>query len=1246
MTSGYSKSNASEARRESRNARNAARQLLRDLREEKKAEHERRKRARSLLNKVPEVVKSKKKKKKPKTIKDVFNMEVPPEPEDHELNIYDRRNQEKLVRRHKRYDYPAKDCHHIDLSFVRYFDKLVSLTLEFMGPKMERGYHKRHLNFSYDDMRRLAKGLRTLLQLRVFRLRNSRMDNLKLLILTRAINQLDNLEVLDFGYDQLTDNCDVALKMLLDRSCMYKALELEYNRLDRSCLEAISNSLRKHRGNALEYLGLAHNPLSNAGLTALVHNLVGTNHVQELNIAGIETSPEHTANELSFLLRNHKPLRSLNMVAIALNPKVGRELICGLVTNNKLTHFDCRGCDLDVQQELEADLIVRRNNYRLTHPYVENDEHTEEMVLQFLADSRHPIIQNLLNKDAQMEECLRNRPAFLPSEESVEEEERLVEEEEMDIWAILGIKNPNAAALAPDLSMDDDNDDDYLPPVSTNTFAVPQESELLVEYELYRPSPACRRLRSEHKRGVYSEAFIENERLGTLADLCVRALAKLGTRYIAPQVRDDPSKLRIHYDALDVNLPLQDCYFVDDVHFWRRVVLAKSTDHALQLKRVDEYDWKGMGISLKYVELVEACSASYWPEERMAHLGQLVRQFVRTMHIRHLQSLPEHAFSHYVDSEEELDVTSELSLEPEISSDEKDTEDEEEECEEEEEAPAAAVVKAKKESDHKLRVKVEDTTASTAQSSIMSMAVSKPDEEEDDDDNDEAYQQWQIQQMEQLKRRDAREARNAARQLLRDLRAEKVAEHQRRREIRALMRKLPIEAKPKRKRKAKQGKIKSVFDLVVEPEPDDGDDQIPDKRNKEKLLRRLKRYDYPAKHCHHIDLSFVRYFDRMISLTLEFLGPDMERDYHKRHMNFSYDDMQRLARGLQTLKQLKVFRLRNSRMDSIKLLILARALKQLDELEMLDFGYDQLQDDCAVGLEMLLDRKQMIKALELEYNKLGQDSLVAIGTALKQHENDNPDGSPLEYLGLAHNPLNDLGIQVLVHNIVGTKHVQELNISGTECSPGTVAHELSNLLRRHAPLRRLDMVAIPLCPSTGRQLICGLEVNHKILHFDCRGCDLDLEQEFEADIIVRRNNYELQHSYLGDETQTEQSILEHLASIKHPIVAKLMADMERRAECIKERPTHSTTELSVEEEKEVEKEEEFDIWKMLGVRPPSIVVQDRVSVYASLNRSSIHRSGISFKYKPNEFNLDEFREHVDRLGPMDRHYYLQRQREY
>jgi len=219
--------------------------------------------------------------------------------------------------------------------------------------------------------------------------------------------------------------------------------------------------------------------------------------------------------------------------------------------------------------------------------------------------------------------------------------------------------------------MKDDEDEDFLPPPNLVTFGIPNEPNLLVEYELYRPSMGTRRLYSERNREVSSEAFIENERLGTLADLWVRALAEVGTRHIAPPVKQDHMKMRIHYDSLDVNLPLRDCYFVEDVRFWRRVVLAKSSDKSLSFKKIDEYDWKGMGISLKYVELVESCPAAYWPEQQMAELGRLVRKYVRTLHIKHLQSLPDDFFAHYVVSEPELDASSAESTEHKVSSDER-----------------------------------------------------------------------------------------------------------------------------------------------------------------------------------------------------------------------------------------------------------------------------------------------------------------------------------------------------------------------------------------------------------------------------------------------------------------------------------------------------------------------------------------------------------------------------------------------
>ncbi|EDW27939.1 GL21423 [Drosophila persimilis] len=62
---------------------------------------------------------------------------------------------------------------------------------------------------------------------------------------------------------------------------------------------------------------------------------------------------------------------------------------------------------------------------------------------------------------------------------------------------------------------------------------------------------------------------------------------------------------------------------------------------------------------LKYVEIVEACPAAFWPESEMAELAALVREHVRTMDIRHLQSLSEESFQrHKGSSDSEPDVTS------------------------------------------------------------------------------------------------------------------------------------------------------------------------------------------------------------------------------------------------------------------------------------------------------------------------------------------------------------------------------------------------------------------------------------------------------------------------------------------------------------------------------------------------------------------------------------------------------------
>ncbi|BFF99241.1 uncharacterized protein DMAD_07191 [Drosophila madeirensis] len=775
----------------------------------------------------------------------------------------------------------------------------------------------------------------------------------------------------------------------------------------------------------------------------------------------------------------------------------------------------------------------------------------------------------------------------------------------------------------------EDEDREGMPPISIPTFGIPNEPELLDVYELYRPSMGTRRLVSEQNRELYPEAFIEHERLGTLADLCVRVLAKSqGTVHIAVPVREDPLKLRIHYDSIDVDLPLQECYFVEDLRYWRRVVLAKSSDKSLALKKLSEYDWRGKGISIKYVELVEACPAAFWPEHEMAALAALVREHVRTMDIRHLQSHTEESFQHQMESSgSEPEVTSEETEELFISSDERNTSSLLSDEQEEEGSDEQSAVEKDEQQQSASKLK---------QPRIMFNEMLNDEEPEEAADGQ--AEAGSIQQ----DRRMGRAVRNEVRQQLRDMQAARREQHEQRMHRRSIMRKKPVEEPPKKRRKSRKTTM-GVFNMKVEGEKEDVEEKIVDKRHKEKLLKRIKRYDYPAEHCHHIDLSFVRYFDNLVSLTLEFLGPHMGRDYHKRHLRFSLEDMLRLARGLQALDKLQIFRLRNSRMDQFKLHALCGGLKDLKALEVIDFGYDEISDESGATLGTLLQRENMLKALELEYNHLDLKAASAIGAALLQ-QHQAGGATHLQYLGLAHNRISDKALSTLVHYITGTQHVQELNVSAITARKEAVAESLGYLLRNHPPLRRLDMAAIPLNGAVGRRLICALERNQKVTHFDCRGCDLDSDEEFEAAIIVRRNSFQRDHAYVGDETKTEQDIREHFKSIKHPLLQKLEDERLRQSECLKARPslisTPSTLSVrSLAEEKE--EAQEYDIWAELGIKTKVSVPQE---VEASVSsRSSLSEQG-PFHFDPNSFDLEQFREHIQHPGIGNRYYYFKSRR--
>ncbi|XP_017059616.1 uncharacterized protein LOC108100320 [Drosophila ficusphila] len=764
--------------------------------------------------------------------------------------------------------------------------------------------------------------------------------------------------------------------------------------------------------------------------------------------------------------------------------------------------------------------------------------------------------------------------------------------------------------------MDDEEDFDYLPPANTNRLDIPNDPALLAVYEVYKsPLEANRFIFSERNRSTFAEA-LNGPSVPTLAELCVRQLAKRGPAYVPASVRDDPLKMRIYYDSLDVELPLRECYFVEDASFWRRVVLAKTRDTCLCMKSLQDYDWRGKGLSLKYVELVEACPASLWPEREMSELAELIKDHVRTMEIRHLQSLTEYAFRRRIndDDDTEPDITSEESGAIEVSSDEPMTS---EEGGEEEEAEAEET-----ESNHSGTKKVIGFNTNT------NFVINFDDDDEDDVATND--------------RRKRRMDRNAARQKLREMNAIKQAEHEERVRRRAENR-MPKEPEPPSKRRKKKQPIEGVFDIRVDPEPEDGEDKVMDKRNKQKYLQHLQRLEYPEDECHHIDLSFLRHFVNLVSLHLEFLGPEVGRDYHKRHALFSLKDIVHLSRGLAALEQLKIFRLRNSRLNNIKVYPLCRALHSLPLLEVVDLGFNQMTDDCGKELGFLLERPRMLKALELEYNCLETRTMAAIAEALQQ-----PSDSWLEYLGLAHNRMGGDSLSILCNGIKGTGHVEEINLSGIEANPHTFVQEIGELVRHHDPLRRLKMVAIPLSSKLGNKLICALNANMNITEFDCRECDLDEDQELDADLAIRRNVFMQESTFMRDTARfpSTSDLLEFSKTVRHPMVQKIEEDMARKKECLENYPPPTPSAISTKTVSLVVQESEYDIWRVLGITQNKPTKESSPPVEPEKKESVVSfQVPEPFNYDPNSFDLDQFREHVSQLGPSNRHSYFLKQRQ-
>lgn len=215
-------------------------------------------------------------------------------------------------------------------------------------------------------------------------------------------------------------------------------------------------------------------------------------------------------------------------------------------------------------------------------------------------------------------------------------------------------------------------------------------------------------------------------------------------------------------------------------------------------------------------------------------------------------------------------------------------------------------------------------------------------------------------------------------------------------------------------------------------------------------------------------------------------------------------------------------------MDSFKLGILLRSVSKLPSLECLNFGFDQLKDDCGNALIKILIFSNSLKSFELEGNELGKNVMRELGNAIKNFK------GKLDYLGLSENPLTTEGLHILVNSLLGTENVKHLCLAGVSgiSDSGLICCLFQKLLRHHNILIKLDLTCIKMNEKVGNELLKALQVNRNIQFLDCKGCDLSVDMQFEVELLLKRNHYIAQNSYIGDTTKTNEEINAIVTRIK------------------------------------------------------------------------------------------------------------------
>ncbi|CAG4978164.1 unnamed protein product [Parnassius apollo] len=238
---------------------------------------------------------------------------------------------------------------------------LQEISLVFGVSNLEDGYLPRYFEFSINDCESLCKGLKDLVNLKIFRINRSNLDCSKVKVILQNLVKKETIEELDFNHCKIGDYGMKALGGFIFVHKNVKRVRIANNRFNETGVQGIAYALQMSPAAPIELLDFSLNPMSLECATIFAAAFVRCKEKPQTLIVNSCGFKGASAEKMTGLLSLNRGLTRLDIAANDLSGEAEETLLCALERNKKILTIDLRRTHISEVSQAKVNELLERN---------------------------------------------------------------------------------------------------------------------------------------------------------------------------------------------------------------------------------------------------------------------------------------------------------------------------------------------------------------------------------------------------------------------------------------------------------------------------------------------------------------------------------------------------------------------------------------------------------------------------------------------------------------------------------------------------------------------------------------------------------------------------------------------------------------------------------------------------------------------------------------------------------------------